>query len=161
MAAVYRHRPALVAALDRMARRAADAARSAQGSIGRDCRITDCRLLRDVCIGHGATLEGVSVLSNGTVGNFSRIGIDVKAYDFVTAEHALVDNGSLIERCFIGERCIFDRGYTASDSLFFANSHRATTSSSAAPCIRPSTGAAASSPAAPTSCRRPSKGSIR
>ena len=43
MAAVYRHRPALVAALDRMARRAADAARSAQGSIGRDCRITDCR----------------------------------------------------------------------------------------------------------------------
>ena len=35
MAAVYRHRPALVAALDRMARRAADAARSAQGSIGR------------------------------------------------------------------------------------------------------------------------------
>ena len=75
MAAVYRHRPALVAALDRMARRAADAARSAQGSIGRDCRITDCRLLRDVCIGHGATLEGVSV------------------------------------------------GYTASDSLFFANSH--------------------------------------
>ena len=123
MAAVYRHRPALVAALDRMARRAADAARSAQGSIGRDCRITDCRLLRDVCIGHGATLEGVSVLSNGTVGDFSRIGIDVKAYDFVTAEHALVDNGSLIERCFIGERCIFDRGYTASDSLFFANSH--------------------------------------
>ena len=112
MAAVYRHRPALVAALDRMARRAADAARSAQGSIGRDCRITDCRLLRDVCIGHGATLEGVSVLSNGTVGDFSRIGIDVKAYDFVTAEHALVDNGSLIERCFIGERCIFDRGYT-------------------------------------------------
>ena len=62
MAAVYRHRPALVAALDRMARRAADAARSAQGSIGRDCRITDCRLLRDVCIGHGATLEGVSSL---------------------------------------------------------------------------------------------------
>ena len=123
MAAVYRHRPALVAALDRMARRAADAARSAQGSIGRDCRITDCRLLRDVCIGYGATLEGVSVLSNGTVGDFSRIGIDVKAYDFVTAEHALVDNGSLIERCFIGERCIFDRGYTASDSLFFANSH--------------------------------------
>ena len=123
MAAVYRHRPALVAAFDRMARRAADAARSAQGSIGRDCRITDCRLLRDVCIGHGATLEGVSVLSNGTVGDFSRIGIDVKAYDFVTAEHALVDNGSLIERCFIGERCIFDRGYTASDSLFFANSH--------------------------------------
>ena len=100
-----------------------DAARSAQGSIGRDCRITDCRLLRDVCIGYGATLEGVSVLSNGTVGDFSRIGIDVKAYDFVTAEHALVDNGSLIERCFIGERCIFDRGYTASDSLFFANSH--------------------------------------
>lgn len=123
IAAVYRHRPALVAALDRMAQQAADAVRSAQGRIGRNCRITDCRLLRDVRIGDDVTLEGVSVLSNGTVGDASRIGIDVKAYDFITAEHALVDNGSLIERCFVGERCIFDRGYTASDSLFFANSH--------------------------------------
>ena len=123
IAAVYRHRPALVAALDRMAQRAADAARSAQGSIGRDCRIADCRLLRDVRIGDGATLEGVSALSNGSVGDCTHIGIDVKAYDFITAEHARIDNGSLIERCFVGERCIFDRGYTASDSLFFANSH--------------------------------------
>ena len=123
IAALYRHRPALVAALDRMAQQAADAARSAQGSIGPDCRITDCRLLRDVRIGRGATLEGVAVLSNGTVGDFAHAGIDVKAYDFVTAEHARLDNGTLIERCFVGERCIFDRGYTASDSLFFANSH--------------------------------------
>lgn len=123
IAAVYRHRPAVVAALDRMAREAADAAHSAQGRIGSNCRVTDCRLLRDVLIGDEVTLEGVSILSNGTVGNGSHIGIDVKAYDFITAEHARIDNGSLIERCFIGERCIFDRGYTASDSLFFANSH--------------------------------------
>ena len=123
MAAVYRHRPALVAAPRPYGAAGGRRGTPAQGSIGRDCRITDCRLLRDVGSATGATLEGVSVPSNGTVGNFSRIGIDVKAYDFVTAEHALVDNGSLIERCFIGERCIFDRGYTASDSLFFANSH--------------------------------------
>ena len=101
MAAIYRHRPALVAALDRMAQRAADAARSAQGSIGRGCRITDCRLLRDVRIGDGATLEGVSVLSNGTVGDFSHVGVDVKAYDFVTAEHARIDNGALLELSLI------------------------------------------------------------
>jgi len=123
IAAVYRHRPVLVAALDRMACDAADAARAAQGRIGRNCHITDCRLLRDVRIGDGATIEGASILSNGTVGACSRIGVDVKAYDFITAEHARVDNGSLVERCFIGERCIFDRGFTASDSLFFANSH--------------------------------------
>lgn len=123
IAAVYRHRPAVGAALDRMASDAADTVRSEQGRIGRNCRIAGCRLLRDVRIGDETTLEGVSVLSNGTVGNRSRIGIDVKAYDFVTAEAVRIDNGSLIERCFIGECCIFDRGYTASDSLFFANSH--------------------------------------
>lgn len=123
IAAIYRHRPKVIAALDRMAQTVAQAARSAQGSIGCRCRISGCRLLREVKIGDDVTLEGVAILSNGTVGDHSRIGIDVKAYDFITAEAAHIDNGSLIERCFIGECCIFDRGFTTSDSLFFANSH--------------------------------------
>ena len=123
IAATYRHRPGVVAAIDRMAETVAGGARSAQGRIGSRCRISGCRLLREVRIGDDVTLEGVSLLSNGTVGDRSRIGIDVKAYDFITAEAAHIDNGVLVERCVIGECCIFDRGFTASDSLFFANSH--------------------------------------
>ncbi|MBR3847602.1 MAG: DUF4954 family protein, partial [Alistipes sp.] len=52
-----------------------------------------------------------------------RIGVDVKAYDFIVAEGAQIANGVIVERCFIGESCIFDKGFTAADSLFFANSH--------------------------------------
>ena len=121
--AVYRHRPQTVAALERMVEAYAEAGASEMGSVGRNTRIVGAKFIREVRIGDEVCIDGASMLENGTVCDGAHIGVDVKAYDFVTAEHALVDNGSLIERCFIGERCIFDRGYTASDSLFFANSH--------------------------------------
>ena len=123
IAAIYRHRPKVVAALDRMAETIAEALRSTQGRIGRRCRISGCRLLYEIRTGDDVTIEGAAILSNGTVGDRARIGIDVKAYDFIISEAARIDNGVLVERCFIGECCIFDRGFTASDSLFFANSH--------------------------------------
>ena len=126
MAAVYRHRPALVAALYRTgAAGRPTRQRSAQGQAGPP-RLPHHRLpavARRMYRPRGDARRGLRPLQRHGSAEASRIGIDVKAYDFVTAEHALVDNGSLIERCFIGERCIFDRGYTASDSLLFANSH--------------------------------------
>ena len=121
--AVYRHRPQTIAALEKMVDAYAEERSSEIGEVGSDCRIVGARFIREVRIGNGVEIDGASILENATLCDGARVGVDVKAYDFVTAEHALVYNGSLIERCFIGERCIFDRGYTASDSLFFANSH--------------------------------------
>lgn len=123
LAALYRHRPQLVAALDRMAEREAERARSEVGRVGRRCRITGCRLLREVNVGDEVQLDGVSLLENGTLCDGARAGIDVKARDFIAAEEARLDNGAIVERCFVGECCRLDKAYSATDALFFASSH--------------------------------------
>lgn len=121
--AVYRHRPKTVAALERMVETYASEQESDMGEVGRDCRIVGARFIREVRIGDNATVDGASALENGTLCAGVRIGVDVKAYGFICAENARVDNGVTLEHCFVGESCILDKGFTASESLFFANSH--------------------------------------
>ncbi len=121
--AVYRHRPQLIATLERMTEAYAEAHASEMGEVGRDCRIVGARFIREVRIGDNVTVDGASALENGTICGGTRIGVDVKAYGFICAENAHVDNGVTLENCFIGESCILDKGFTASESLFFANSH--------------------------------------
>ena len=62
-------------------------------------------------------------MENGTVCAGAYVGIDVQARDFIAAEGARIDGGTLLERCFAGECCTLDKHFTAVDSLFFANSH--------------------------------------
>lgn len=123
LAAVWRHRPQLIAALDALAERYAASQESDCCEVGSDCCIAGARFLREVRIGNGVTIEGASLLENGTVCDGARIGIDVKARDFICAEGCRVDNGTTLERVFVGENCILDKGFTASESLFFAHSH--------------------------------------
>lgn len=121
--AVYRHRPKTVAALERMVENYASEQESEIGEVGRDCRIVGARFIREVRIGDTVTVDGASALENGTLCAGARIGVDVKAYGFICAENTRVDNGTTLEHCFVGESCILDKGFTASESLFFANSH--------------------------------------
>ena len=121
--AVYRHRPQTVAALERMVEAYAEAGASEMGSVGRNTRIVGAKFIREVRIGDEVCIDGASMLENGTVCDGAHIGVDVKAYDFIAAEQARLDNGATVERCFVGESCRLDKGFTAVDSLFFANSH--------------------------------------
>lgn len=121
--AVYRHRPKAVAALEKMVADHAEARASEMGETGSDCHITGARFIREVRIGDNVTVDGASILQNGTLCDGAHIGVDVKAYDFIAAEGARIDNGATVERCFVGESCRLDKGFTAAESLFFANSH--------------------------------------
>jgi len=123
MMAVYRHRPQLVAALMKMAGDYAEACASEMGETGRGCRIAGARFIREVRMGDRVEVDGASILQNGTLCAGAKIGVDVKAYDFIAAENAAIDNGTTLERCFVGESCRLDKGFTAAESLFFANSH--------------------------------------
>ena len=123
LATVWRHRPALIGALDRIAERYAEAHAGERCEIGADCRIVGARLLREVRIGNRVTIDGASLLENGTIGDGTCIGVDVKAEGFICAENARIGNGATLERVFAGENCILDKGFTATDSLFFAGSH--------------------------------------
>ena len=121
--AVYRYRPEAVEAIERMIERYAAERRDTLGTVGPHARITGARFIREVNIGEGATIDGVSLLENGTVCAGAYVGIDVQARDFIAAEGARIDGGTLLERCFAGECCTLDKHFTAVNSLFFANSH--------------------------------------
>ena len=123
MMALYRHRPRLIEALERMVEREVERNRSTMGEVGEACTISGARFIREVRIGNRVTIDGSSALVNGTILDDVTIGVDVKAYDFIVVEGARIANGATIERCFVGESCILDKGFTAADSLFFANSH--------------------------------------
>ena len=121
--AVYRHRPQTIAALERMVDAYAEERSSEMGEVGARCRIVGARFIREVRIGDDVGIDGASILENATLCDGAHIGVDVKAYDFIAAESSVISNGSIVERCFIGESCRLDKGFTAAESLFFANSH--------------------------------------
>ena len=121
--AVYRHRPQTIAALEKMVDAYAEERSSEIGEVGSDCRIVGARCIREVRSGNGVEIDGASILENATLCDGARVGVDVKAYDLIAAEGSVIDNGSIVERCFVGESCRLDKGFTAAESLFFANSH--------------------------------------
>ncbi|MFI3323436.1 MAG: DUF4954 family protein [Rikenellaceae bacterium] len=123
IATVYRHRPQLIARIEAMADSFADARRSTMGSVGRGSTILGAGVIRNLWVDDSVTIEGSSAISNGTILAGGYFGADVKAHDFIAVEGARVDNGALVERCFVGENVILSNGFTAVDSLFFASSH--------------------------------------
>ncbi|MFR9542605.1 MAG: DUF4954 family protein, partial [Rikenellaceae bacterium] len=121
--AIYRHRPLIVQAMEAMIEEYATSKESTMGYVGKNSKVINSRTIREVNIDDGVTIDGVSALENGTICDDAKIGADVKAYNFIIAQNARVDNGAIIERCFVGERAIVSNGFTAADSLIFANSH--------------------------------------
>lgn len=121
--AVYRHRRRTIEVLGRIIDAHAAQCTSEYGTVEADARIVGARFVREVHVGEGAVVDGAALLENGTLCAGAMAGVDVKARDFILAESARVDNGSLLDRCFVGERCLLDKGFTATESLFFANSH--------------------------------------
>lgn len=123
MLAIYRHRPKMIAALEAMIDRHTEERSSEMGRVGEDCYLNGARFIREMNIGDRVTIDGSSALENGTLCDDVKVGVDVKAYDFIMAEGARVGNGVTLERCFVGESVILDKGFSAMESLFFANSH--------------------------------------
>lgn len=121
--AIYRHRPAMIARLEEMIDRYAEERSGEMGEVGEDCLLNGARFIREMRIGNRVVIDGASALENGTLCDGVKVGVDVKAYDFILAEGAKIDNGTTIERCFAGESVILDKGFSAMESLFFANSH--------------------------------------
>ncbi|MFR9496083.1 MAG: DUF4954 family protein [Rikenellaceae bacterium] len=121
--AIYRHRPELILAMENMVDRYSTTLESTMGYVGANSQIINSRTIREVNIGANVIIDGVSKLENATISSNAKVGTDVKGCDFIAAEGAKIDNGAIIERCFVGERAIVSNGFTAADSLIFANSH--------------------------------------
>ena len=120
---MMRNRKEAVEQLLKMAIARAEEHRSTMGVVEDGSTIMGARFIREVHIERGATIEGASHLENGTVGSNAHVGIDVRAKDFIFDNDTKVDGASSIERCFVGEHKTIGNGFTAVDTLFFANCH--------------------------------------
>ena len=122
---LYRHRPTMIHQLERMIDAYAEEQASEVGFIGDHVRILNCGSIKNVRIGDYAELSGVSRLKNGTVNSNEsapvRLGSGVKCVDFIIASGVEIGDSTLVDKCFVGQGCIFDKHYSACESLFFSN----------------------------------------
>ncbi len=122
---LYRHRPAMIHELERQIDAYAESQASDHGFIGDHVRILNCGSIKNVRIGDYAELNGVSRLKNGTLNSNEaapiRLGSGVKCTDFIIASGVEIGDSTLVDKCFVGQGCIFDKHYSAGESLFFSN----------------------------------------
>lgn len=122
---LYRHRPKMISELERQIDEYADAQADTVGYIGSHVRILNCGSIKNVKVGDYAELTGVSRLKNGTINSNAdapvRLGSGVKCADFIIASGVEIGDSTLVEKCFVGQGCIFDKHYSAGESLFFSN----------------------------------------
>lgn len=90
--------------------------------------ITGCHDIKNVLIGREVKVEGAFRLHNGTIINnaasgkgLAYVGLGVDAENFIV-EDGYVGGGTLLRNVYVGQGASLDKGFTAHDSLFFANS---------------------------------------
>jgi len=130
------HRLVLIGAIHKLAQEYARSVRSTMGSIGSSCSIRNTGTLRNLRIGDGCEIDGASVLEDGSLCSSpsafqgdsreplltaAYVGANVIAKHFIFAPGSVVKDGVQLERCFVGEAAELSKGFSAHDSLFFAN----------------------------------------
>lgn len=127
LSAVYRHRPELTAALHSMADRRAAELTSDRGFIGAGARIENVGMIRNVRVGDAAVLQGCLSLSDGTVASCAGapvlVGNGTVCSGFIIQSGSVVEDGASVTRSFVGQGVTLAKGFSCTDSLFFANSH--------------------------------------
>ena len=115
----------MIHAVETMIDAYADAQASDHGEIGSHVCILNCGTIKNVKIGDYAELAGVSRLKNGTINSNKsapvKLGSGVKCSDFIIASGVEIGDSTLVDKCFVGQGCIFDKHYSAGESLFFSN----------------------------------------
>lgn len=89
--------------------------------------IINCATIKNVRIGSEIKIEGALALNNGIVVNnappgkcMAYVGAGVDAENFII-EDGVVASSVLLRNTYVGQGAIIEKGFTAHDSLFFAN----------------------------------------
>ena len=109
-----------------------------RGQIGNNVKIVNTKEITNCIINDFCEVNGASRLSDCTLlgsahGNVY-IGTGVIAENSIIAEGASVINSVKIQDCYVGEACQLSNGFTASTSVFFANSYMSNGEACAAFC---------------------------
>jgi hypothetical protein len=123
--ALYRHRRKTLAIIDELIDRHCEKVKSAVGSIGSNCTITGCSMIRNVSIGSHTIIENSLRLDEGSLNGCPEapvyIGPGVIMEKFIVCSGSVVTDSTIISKCFVGQGCYLGKHYSAENSLFFAN----------------------------------------
>jgi hypothetical protein len=125
MLALYRHRTKLIQNLQNIIEDYVSKVSSDMGEIGDNVVIRNCGCIKNVLVGPFATLKGCLELMNGSINSNEsapvHLGIGVIAKDFIISSGSDVNEGAMLDRCFVGQACQIGKQYSATDTLFFSN----------------------------------------
>lgn len=108
------------------------------GTINPNVRIIDTDRIVNCHIGRNCVIEGAQLLKECTLKSVPeaivRIGGGVIIEDCVIYNGSTITNNAKLEGCFVGEACKITDGFTAENSLFFANNYMSNGEACAAFC---------------------------
>lgn len=100
---------------------------SPEHEIGSNAVVENCGTLHNVTVGREVLVSGADSLVDGMIINnaapgrcLAYVGTGVDAANFII-EDGVVQSGVIIRNCYIGQGAMIEKGFTAHDSLFFAN----------------------------------------
>lgn len=95
--------------------------------IGEGAVIRNSGHIRNVSVWPEVTIDGALNLVNGSIVNnaahgraLACIGAGVNAENFII-EDGEINSGAIIRNCYVGQGALIEKGFSAHDSLFFAN----------------------------------------
>ena len=97
-----------------------------RGTIGNNVKIVNTREITNTVIQHDCEISGASRLSDCTILSSEHasvyIGTGVICENSIISDGSSIVNSVKMQDCFVGEACQISNGFTASQSVFFANS---------------------------------------
>ena len=107
-------------------------------TIGNGVRITSTNEITNCHISDGCNIDGAFRLRDCTLKSIPsatvNIGVGVICLDSVIYNGSSITNAAKLENCFVGEACKITDGFTAENSLFFANCYMSNGEACAAFC---------------------------
>ena len=123
--ACYRHKPQVIKKLQELIEDYRRSVTSSMGLVGKGASLINCRIIKNVKIGPAGIIEGVNKLENGSVNSCEEdpvyIGPAVFAENFIACSGSKITDGTIIDKCFIGQGTVLSKQYSAENSVFFAN----------------------------------------
>ena len=112
--------------------------RHEQAYIGNNVKIVNTKEITNTIVYDDCEINGASRLSDCTIlsspASNVYIGTGVICENSIISEGSSITNSVKIQDCFIGEACQISNGFTASSSVFFANSYMSNGEACAAFC---------------------------
>ena len=123
----YSHDKELRETLRNMARENIDTLLPERGIIGDGVKIVNTVEITNTILGDYCEVNGAARLSDATIMGTADasvfIGTGVICENSIISDGASLLNHAIVQDCFIGEACKISNGFTAEQSVFFANSN--------------------------------------